>query len=321
MAYNPAGNLTTSPGFTHFPAAFYSRRALDQVLKNFVFMSVTDPDVLPLREGKTIQWYRYGVFGANTTPASEGTIGSSLSLSTSTVTATVSEYSDFITLSRHVVDTAIDPMVDNAASNIGYRAGLTLDTLVRTELESVTATDIETIGTYGSITDLLRAGTILHANDVRTRQGDEFVGIIHPYALYDIMADNTAGGFVDVSKYANPNTFMQGLNGEVGKVEGVRLLKSTNVGTSGTAPEVKYATYVVGRGAIGAVNLQSRGPSNVTDPTQQRFSVNVVQGGPQIADPAGMIGAAVSYYFVFVAQLLDTTTYRYRTILMDASLV
>jgi hypothetical protein len=59
----------------------------------------------------------------------------------------------------------------------------------------------------------------------------------------------------------------------------------------------------------------------VEDPSKQQFRINVIRGGPQIADPAGMIGAAVSYRYVFLAQILDTVNLRYRIFKPDASLV
>ena len=119
-------------------------------------------------------------------------------------------------------------------------------------------------------------------------------------------------------KYANPEAM---LNGEAGRIEGVRLLKSTNVGTTGTAPQVKYYTYVIGQGAVGAVDLAGAGPTKVMDPSKESFAVNVIDGKPQIADPTGTIGAAVSYWFAFAVQTLDTVTYRYRIIYSDSSII
>lgn len=331
MAYNPAGNLTSTSQIQHLATVYYQRKMLDQLMKIFLFLSVTEPDVLPLRSGKTVQFFRYNLFAANTQPSAEGAVGNSLILGSSTISATVSEYSDYVTLSTLLTETAIDPIAENAAEQLGYRAGISVDTIVRTEFDSPTggtAPTLSTLGPNGTIADLRRAVAVLSALDVRPREGSDFVAIIHPYVLYDVMADNTAGGFVDIMKYANPNVFVEGSvgprtwsNGEVGKVESCRLLKSTNVKTSGSAPNVLYYTYVVGKGACGAVSLSGRGPSNVMDPTRQKFKVNVIPGKPSIADPEGKIGAAVSYRFVFVAKLLDTTTYRYRIIQMDSSIV
>ncbi len=319
MAYAPATNLTTTPSLAHLATVYYERKALDQLKQKFVFREGTMPDVMPLRSGKTIQFYRYSLFSANTTAASEGTVGTGLPLTTSTITATVSEYADFVTISTLLQETAIDPITENAADQLGYRAGLSADTITRTEFDSnVASVQLATLGATFSAADLRRSAMLLEGVNVRPMKADNFLGIIHPYVLYDLMSDNTAGGFIDVMKYADPTTMV---NGEAGKMAGVRLLKSTNVGSTGTAPTVSYYTYIIGYGAVGAIDLAGVGPTNVMDPEKQAFKVNVIKGGPQIADPEGMIGAAVSYRFVFVVQTLDSTTYRYRIVLSDSSII
>lgn len=318
MAYQPAGLVTTSGSLTHLQAIYYKKTALDQLKKVFRFYNVTEPDVMPLRSGKTMQWYRYGLLAANTAAATEGTVGAPITLSTTTVSATVVEYSDFLTISRLLVDTAIDPMVENASSNLGYRGGLSVDVITRAEFDSNSGAEMFPLGATVTAADLRRAVALMKGADVMPREGDTFIGICHPYILFDLMSDNTAGGFIDSMKYANPQ---QLIDGEEGKVGGVRLIRSTNVKTAGTAPNVEYWLYVVGKGAVGAVDLSGSGPSKITDPSKETFGINVIDGKPQIADPEGMIGAAVSYRFVYVAKTLDSTTYRYRMIRCDASLV
>ena len=319
MAYTPASNTTGTGTLRHLATVYYKKQALDQLMKKFYFMSAGEPDIIPLRSGKTVQYYRYTLFSANTSAASEGVVGTGLQLDTNTISATVTEYSDFLTGSSLLDDTAIDPIAENSAKQLGYRAGLSTDTVCRIELDSASSsTNMSTAGPNGTSSDLRRAKALLNGVDVLPMQGEDFMGIIHPYVLFDILSDNTAGGFIDVMRYSQPGVAM---TGEVGKVEGVRLVKSTNVATSGTAPNVLYTTYVVGQGAMGVVSLAGRGPSKVTDPRKQSFSVNVIPGKPQIADPEGKIGFAVSYRFVFVAKLLDTTTFRFKTILMDSSII
>lgn len=319
MAYAPATNTTNTASLAHLATVYYERTGLDRLMKRFVFRSATVPDIMPRRSGKTIQFYRYSNFGANTTPSSEGTVGTGLSLTTSVISATVSEYSDFITISTLLDETAIDPITSNAADVLGYRAGLSADVITRTEFDSnVASVGLATLGTTFAAADLRRSAMLLEGADVRPMRGDDFIGIIHPYVLYDLMSDNTAGGFIDVMKYADPSSMV---NGEAGKMAGVRLLKSTNVGSTGTAPSALYHTYIVGMGAVGAIDLAGVGPTRVTDPAKQAFKINVIQGGPQIADPEGMIGSAVSYRFVFVAKTLDSTTYRYRIVYSDSSII
>lgn len=320
MAYTPATNTTGTSSLRHLATVYYKKQALDQLMKKFYFMSAGEPDIMPLRSGKTIQFYRYTLFGSNTTPTTEGTVGTGLQLDTTTISATVSEYSDFLTGSSLLEETAIDPIAENAAKQLGYRAGLSVDTICRIELDTASAsTNVATLGAYGTSADLRSCKALLNGVDVGPKEGEDFMGIIHPYVLYDIQSDNTAGGFIDVMRYSQPQVAM---TGEVGKIEGVRLVKSTNVATDGVAaPNAKYTTYVIGEGAMGVVALGGRGPSKVIDPKKQSFQVNVIPGKPQIADPEGKIGFAVSYRFVFVAKLLDTTTYRFKTIPMDSSII
>lgn len=318
MAYAPAGNLTTSAGLTNQIAIYYARKALDQLMKKFRFKSVTMPDSIPLRNGKTVQWYRYSLLAANTTPSAEGTVGTSLPLTTTTVSATVSEYSDFITVSSLLKETAIDPIITSAAEQLSYRAGLSVDTITRTEFDSATATELSTLGAAMTVGDVRRAKALLEGADVLPLEDDNFVMISHPYATYDIQSDNTAGGFIDVMKYADPSRM---LTGEVGKISGVRIVHSTNVKTSGTAPNVLYWNYLVGKGAVGSVSLAGVGPSDVVDPTRQNFKINTGPGGPTLADPEGMIGGWVSYRFTYVPKILDSTVYRFKMIKADSTLV
>ena len=92
MAYSPAGNNTTSAGLAHLATVWYNRRALDQLKKRFRFYNCCEPDMIPRRSGKTVQWFRYTLLGANTTAAPEGAVGNSNTLTTTTLSGTVSEY-------------------------------------------------------------------------------------------------------------------------------------------------------------------------------------------------------------------------------------
>ena len=319
MAYAPASNTTQTPGLTHLASVYYERKGLDQLTKTWRFRGLCEADIMPMRNGKTVQFYRYGLLAANTTPATEGAVGTGLPLSTSTITATVSEYADYITLSQLLEDTAIDPIVENASFNLGYRAGRTVDTITRNEFDAnLASVQQSTEGATLGAVDFGKQVALLKGADVNPFDGDDFYAVAHPYVLFDVMSDNTAGGFIDVNKYNNRQAI---LNNEVGKLRGTRIMESTNVGSTGTAPNTYYYTYLVGKGAVGAISLAGSGPSNVTDPQKQSFKINVIKGGPSIADPEGMIGHAVSYRFVFVAKTLDSSTYRYKIVLSNSSII
>lgn len=325
MAYQPATNLTTDVGKTHQQTTFWKRTALSALMKRTYFRSATEPDSIPLRSGQTVQWWRPTLPGANTTPSSEGTVGQGLSYDTGVVTATIRQYSDYWTVSKLYNLTAIDSPggpFGTLTKLAGYRGALTVDTLIRIELDTTTAVDQATFGASFAGADIRFSVADLNANDVfdGPRGQDRFLLIAHPYMLFDMKSDNTVGGFIDIMKYANPQA---ALAGEVGSFDNARIVASTNVSTTGAAPNVIYRNYLIGNETIGAVDLPGNGPDAIIDPNNQSFGVNVIKGGPDKSDMEGNIAGGVSYWFTFVAKLLHTsnTNRRHRRILADASAV
>lgn len=318
MAYAPAGSTTQTPSLLHLATVYYERRSLSRLEAMFRFYQVCEPHPIAQGSGKTIQMNRYTLPGFNTTPAAEGAIGAPVIQATTTVTATVEQYSDFMSASALLEETDINPTVDRMSDDLSYRATGTVDTIIRTEIDGNTSANQTTLGPFLSAGDFKKAVALLLGINVRPRFENYFFSVIHPYVVYDLITDNTAGGFIDALKYMAGR---QVLNGEVGEVAMCRLLTSTNVGTSGTAPSVLYNTYVMGEGGLGIVDLTGRGPQQVVDPRKDRFRLNVVKGGPSPADPVGEIATYVSYRFVFAAKTLDTTNLRFKIITVDASLV
>lgn len=316
--YAPAGMTTQSTGYTHLATVYYQRKSLDRLEAMFRFYQVCEPNDIPQGSGRTIQMNRYALPGFNTIPAAEGYIGAPVPQSTSTLTATVEQYSDFMSSSALLTETDINPTNDRMADDLSYRATGTVDTIIRAEIDSNTSAKTTTIGAYLSAADFKANVALLLGINVRPRFDNYFFSVIHPYVVYDLISDNTAGGFIDALKYMSGR---QVLAGEVGEIGMCRLLTSTNVATSGTAPNVLYSTYIMGQGGIGIVNLAGRGPGNVTDPRNQRFTLNVIKGGPSASDPVGEIAYYTSYRFVFAAKTLDTTNLRFKIVTADASLV
>lgn len=318
MPYQPAADTTQSATLAHLATVFYERTSLDKLYAMLRFASVCEPHPLSKGQGKTIQMKRYTLPGANVTPSAEGVVGSPLTNTSSTISATIEQYSDFMSSSTLLEWTDISDTVMEMIDNLSYRAALTTDVIIRTEADSSATPRIATLGASFTAQDAKRANTLMSAANVLPREGMNNVGIIHPYIVYDLISDNTAGGFIESLKY---QAGMQVLNGEVGMAGNVRWLSSTNVSTSGAAPNVLYRTYVFGKGGLGIVELSGKGPSHISDPSKQHFALNTISGGPSPSDPEGQIGTYVSYYFVMAAKILDSTDFRYRVVEADASLV
>lgn len=302
------GGVATNPLIT-----YYKKRALDRLMKKFVFRDACVDDMLPRQSGRTVQWFRYQNLAANTTAkdaSSEGAVGTALALNSQTVQATISQYTDFITLSDLLMETAIDPMAENAADLLSYRAGLSVDTIVRNVIDAGSAS-MTLIGQYFAVADARSAAHILQGNDVRPMESGPFnnffMGVIHPYISYDLVQDPQAGGLADIYKYTDSKPMVRREDrGMLAPIAGVQFVESTNVKLTAGTPNL-WRAYVFGQGGFGAVDLEGRGPNKIKDPEKQRFTIRVVKPQPSTADPEGVIGAFISYNYKFVAVELYTS--------------
>lgn len=319
MAYPGAGGQATltTGSISHLPAEYWSRKALDQLWKRFLFREPCVMFALPKGEGTTIKWFRYANLGAMTTArvlgapggggVTEGVIGSGTTISDAAITATVSQYTNFIAVSDAVQDLSFNDELRAAADQLGYQAGLSVDTITRTEIDSAAGSVMAVAGSYLRTGDISAAKTVLEAADVPSMEDGFFMGIAHPYAAYDFKNDPSVGGYFDLNKYSNPEELKKSAN-LIGIFDGVKLYKSTNVKIDTTTTPDTYRTYVFGKGAVAAVDLQGRGPTGVVDPSKERFKINIVPGGkPDKTDPEGVIGGIASYNYWYVAKLLQTT--------------
>lgn len=314
--FNPAINNTQSAGLAPVTSqVFYKKSGLDRLVQTFRFYSAGEPDNIPKRSGRTVQWYRFNLLGANTTPSADGVVSIPIPLGSTSFQATVEPYSDFTNLSTLLIDTTINDMVAQAAEDMSYRAALSVDLTVRTEIESVTGAIVPSENAYFSAADISANITRMKAANVQSREDGGWLAILHPYMIYDLLADNTANGFTEVMKYADPNRF---ISGEIGRWMNTRIVETTNVAVAGG---FKYHGYIFGRGGLGVVSLAGYAPNNVIDPRTSSFNVDVIRGKKSIYDPEGQIGAAVSYFYVMVAKAMDTVNPRFRIVEADVSLV
>ena len=305
MAISPASVQTGTGSIAHKATVYYDRVAMDNLKKALRFFSLVEPRRLPKQSGLVSQMFRYIPFAANTTGGTEGTIGTGIAITTETVSVTVVQYFDFVNFSDLYLETIIDDSLTNSAEELGYRAGLTVDTLIRLEFDAGSATTSTTlVGSALGANDYRKMVQLLRGTDVKPKEGGDFLSLAHPYVIYDLIADSTAGGFIDVTKYTDANAPRLFEGDELGKLAGVRIGQSTNVGVSGTGTTTKYWVYVVGKGAVAAVNL---GEGQIGS-SERNPQVSVLRHQPSAADPAGVIGGSLSYNFKFAAKRMKSTS-------------
>lgn len=264
-----SNNLTST--LTANMQIFYDRVLLDQLRKVLVFHGIGVQKNLPRNAGKTVYWTRYNLLGAITTALSESVVPSSEALTSNTVSASLAQYGSWTSISDLLEMTAIDPVVESAVSNLGYQAGLTLDTLDRNVLDNGTQVAYANGKVSSSLasTDVLTASDVrktartLAGQDVRPFSGREFGAIVHVNNAYDLMGDTATGGWVQANTYVETSDYD---NGEIGKVYGVRFMQSTNVSKSSITGGNSYATHFLGAGAVGVVEFDGGIHSYVKNP-------------------------------------------------------
>lgn len=327
MPYVPTSMTTATAGIQGIDRIYYTRKALDRLQKKFIFRKPCDSEDLPLHSGRTAQWYRWNNLTADTTVAAEGTVGNGLTINAQVLTATISQYVNFISLSDLQVQTYPEALIAAASELLGYRAGLTVDTITRLVIDNEFPNISQTPqATYLRASDLRQTRHQLQALDVQGWENDNrFLAIVHPFCSYDLVNDPNVLGYGDLNKYTDGGGALDSApdRGLFVRTAHCNVWESTNVRTVGS----NYYNYVFGKGAMGCLDLAGKGPSDITDPRNQRFKIMVSRGEEaKPYDPAGQIGATVAYNFKTTSFVKEGPapiggTYRMRIISAPTSLV
>jgi hypothetical protein len=190
---------------------------------------------------------------------------------------------------------------------MGYRAALTANVLARTEFEAEATADSTIVvpctdNEFLSASLTRQAVMSLRGADVRPQTDGLFAGIIHPFAAFDLLNDNTAGGVIDILKYHKEGAeeLMRGVQGyRVIDVGGARFIETTTASTFASFPsgsKTGYGTYVIGQDAVFSVSL---GATEI--PEQRNYQLIVRNWEPSVADPARVVGASCAYNFKYAA--------------------
>lgn len=222
---------------------------------------------------KIFQFAKYANLAAPSA-LSDGVDPDSVVLADSVATLTPVEEGLAVTLAR-IADLESGLKAGLAASQlVGRNAGNTMDVRAVVVLEAATtnviypnaATSVATMGA-GDVLDKVFSGRLYNKLARANVPGinGAYLGLAHDDCLYDLREDSSNGGWVDVSKYADPNSV---LRNEIGMFQGIRWLRSGNVTVTadGAAGSIdSYEVQVVGFNALGfasshPVQLMITGP-------------------------------------------------------------
>lgn len=288
---NASTSNTTGNNLSNEIKTYYSDYLIDMAEGELVHDQFGQKRPIPQGNGKTIEFRKWTPLAKITTELTEGVTPDGQALDMSVLTARVKQYGGYVIVSDILDLTAIDNVKTEATQLIGSQAGRSLDTIVREILNGGTNVQYHegerATRTAITATDYLTVKSI--ANAVRTlkranakKMDGNYVAIIHPDVAFDLMQDSA---WKDWHQYVTPENKY---NGEIGMIDGVRFVETTEAkiftadGGSGSATFDIYSTLVLAKDAYGVTDLEggglqlyikNAGSAGTADPLDQRSTV------------------------------------------------
>ena len=226
---------TAGMGLSEEMKTYYSDYLIDNAEPALVHDMFAQKHAIPANGGKTVQFRRYNPLPKLTEPIKEGVTPAGQSISMEVLEATVAQYGGYVELTDLLILTAIDNNLCMATKLLGSQAGRTLDTITREVLaggtnvqygeNAVAARHLLTGGQkdgnhYLSVDAIRRAVRFLKNQNAEKIKGS-YIAIVHPDCAYDLMSDPN---WKTPNQYADPSNILEG---EIGKIEGVRFIESS----------------------------------------------------------------------------------------------
>ena len=233
------GNVNTykeGEGLSPEMKTYYSDYLIDNAEPSLVHDRFAQKHNIPAGGGKSVQFRKYDPLPKLTDPIAEGITPSGQTINMGIVNATVAQYGGYVELTDLLLMTAIDNNLCMATKLLGSQAGRTLDTISREVLvggtnvqyaEGQISARCQLVGGKGEgenhylTVDAIRKAVRFLKNQNAEKIDGAFVAIIHPDCAYDLMSDPN---WKYPHQYADPSAIFEG---EIGKIEGVRFIEST----------------------------------------------------------------------------------------------
>ena len=285
-------------------AGYYNKLLLTRAEANLVHDKMGQMRPVPKNNSLKATFRRYENLAVNTSALTEGVTPSGTSLTETDVTATASQYGDFVTMSDLMTDNGLDlNVVAEATDILGYQMGLSVDTVWRDAIipslannvivgqateGAVTATDTITVASIKqAILNLKNQNAMKFTSKIGAtdkvgtkpiRAG--YFGIIHPDVVYDLEDQD---GYIASAEYAQYGDLQEG---EVGSVKEARFVETTNAYINANGGDTNVDTYhtaIFGKEAYGIVDVRGKdnssiivkpaGSAGTADPLNQRSTV------------------------------------------------
>lgn len=272
---------------------FYERVLLERLLPQLNFYKDAMKKKLPKNSGRTTNFRKFNSLTAPTSSLTEGVTPDGNNLSITTVTATVAQEGDWVSISDLIQLTGIDPIITETCEILGEEAQELIDSRIQSAISTgtnvyfaggaTTRAGLESVSTKNLTDDDIKKIVRKLKNAKAKRFDDGYYHMqVDPDIAYDLMGSTS---WIDVSKYAKPEQMQKG---ELGKMHGMKFFETTNlkvVDSSDTAQSKipVHIAYAYGKDAYACIDLEGgagkpeiivkeNGSAGSSDPLNQRAS-------------------------------------------------
>ena len=239
-------------GLSEQMKTYYSDFLIDNAEPALVYDRFAQKVTIPAGNGKTIQFRKYNPLPTLTEEIQEGVTPTGQKIDMSTVSATLAQYGGYVELSDLLLMTAVDNNLVMATKLLGAQAGRTLDAITREVVcggtnvqygEGQVSARYLVGGNeenpedncYLTVNAIRRAVRFLKNQNAEKINGS-YIAIVHPDCAYDLMSDPN---WKFPNQYAATENIFEG---EIGKIEGVRFIESTEAKVFAPTPLSSYSS-------------------------------------------------------------------------------
>lgn len=227
-------NATTSTGdgneLSHEMKVYYQDRLIDLADPLLVHDQFGQKRPIPQGRGKTTEFRAFRKLPKIVNSLIEGVTPDGQALDTYVITSTVKQYGAYVCLTDFIMQTAIDPMAEEALKLIAQQGALSMDSVTREIINSGTNVQYGdgTVASRSALTASDKLTVLAIRKAVRTLKRENapmingnYVAIVHPDVAFDLMSDST---WVEWQKYTSPEHMYKN---EIGQIAGVRFVETT----------------------------------------------------------------------------------------------
>lgn len=287
VAASPSTN-TLAPELT----TFYDTELLENARTEMFYAQFGRKQRLPKNGGTTIEWRKFNTFD-RASELKEGVIPTGQQFGSSSLTASISQYGTYTSITDKLEMRAYDNVILAATEEMGASAAATQETLIRNALlvgtnvmycDNVdvngnvlsTPTTPATMGAGGGSSNsdgwalltptMVNKAVTKMKKDRVPRINGKYYAVIHPSVAYDLRQSKE---WIEVHKYAATSEIF---NGEIGELHGCRFIEDTFAPILGgsyiysgsttyknKSDGVTYATYFFGKDGFGIVDPEGGG--------------------------------------------------------------